>query len=71
LVREYLLFDGEKIDNFANSHLNISMAAIESNKVMIVHDATRRDESEEHDWLKKHGHGLIIGRIISVEDREN
>ncbi len=51
---------------YANSHQNVFMAPAGQNKVLVVHDATRRDESETHEWLQKHGHGLIIGRIITV-----
>lgn len=64
-----LSFPG-KIDEiiYANSHLNVRMAPAGENKVLVVHDATRRDESAVNDWLKKHGHGLVIGRIISVKN---
>jgi len=37
-------------------------------KVLVVHDVTRHDESAVNYWPKKHRHGLIIGRIISLKN---
>lgn len=53
-------------DLYSNSHCNVTMCKTGPNTVLYVHDATRPDPTEGHRWLRKHGHGLIIGRFITV-----
>ena len=54
-------------DEYNSGTANVQLIAIDDNTLLYVHDACRYDPNGTSEWLKRGGHGRIIGRHIFVE----
>jgi len=64
-----VLFDCNELqdDIYARSTCNVDMTVIDDNTLLYIHDALRTDPTESTEWLRKSGHGRVVGRLITVK----
>lgn len=62
----YLGHQREIPNKYAASTCYVPMVAVGDNRLLCVHDASHPDPHDPDPWLQRHGHGLIVGRLVTV-----
>lgn len=62
----HLKYEQNSPDCYNGSTCNVCLTALSDDTLLYVHDMVRYDPHGANSWLKTHGHGRIIGRLISV-----
>jgi hypothetical protein len=54
-------------DRYTESTCNPELAIVDDCTLLYIHDAARADPSATNHWLKRHGFGRMVGRLITLE----